>query len=246
MQKMEPAEIRRRVEEVLSWVDLRELADRSIGSLSGGEMQRVALARTLAPEPALIMLDEPVGALDRALRARLVADLSVLIRRVGVTALYVTHDQDEAFNIADRVAIIHQGRIRQVSTPDALWKQPRTEFVARFLGFENFCDAWVDETGSANLPWGTTPTLLPAGRHRIVVRPDGVGLDTDGNLKGQIKSTRFIAGRTRLEVACQEGFLTFETDQTTPGPAAEVRLSINPAAIISLEEPHSRGSDDLP
>ncbi|MDE0643763.1 MAG: ABC transporter ATP-binding protein [bacterium] len=246
MQKMEAADIRRRVEKVLSWVDLSGLADRSIGSLSGGEMQRVALARSLAPEPALIMLDEPVGALDRALRTRLVADLSVLIRRVGVTVLYVTHDQDEAFNIADRVAILHQGRIRQVSTPDRLWKQPRTEFVARFLGFENFGDAEVDENGIATLPWGKTPTLLTAGRHRIVIRPDGVRLDPDGNLNGQIKSTRFVAGRNRLEVACQGTFLTFETDQTTPGPAADVRLSIDPAAIVSLEESYPRERDDLP
>ena len=143
MQGRDRPAIRDRVDEVLAWVDLHGYGDRGIESLSGGEQQRVALARALAPEPELLMLDEPVGALDRALRARLVPELSQLLRRIGITALYVTHDQDEAFAIADRVAILHRGRIRQVDTPEELWRRPATEFVARFLGFENFADVEV-------------------------------------------------------------------------------------------------------
>ncbi len=129
-----PDEVRRRTEEALAWVDLSGFADRPVEGLSGGEQQRVALARTLAPEPRLVMLDEPLGALDRNLRERLVVDTRRLLRERGATALYVTHDHGEAEAVADWVAIMHAGRIVQTGTLDAIRRHPTDEWVATFVG----------------------------------------------------------------------------------------------------------------
>ena len=236
MQGRDRRAIRERVEEVLSWVDLGDYGDRGVDSLSGGEQQRVALARSLAPEPALLMLDEPVGALDRALRARLVPELSELLRRIGITALYVTHDQDEAFAIADRVAILHRGRIRQVDTPEELWSRPATEFVARFLGFENFAEVAV-ESGSATSQWGAIPTHLPDGRHRVVIRPDGAALSPTGSLAGTVDATTFVAGQTRVEVDCSGHPLVVQTAGTGPPRGTPVLVEIDPERVVALSEP---------
>ena len=236
MQGRDRHSTRERVAEVLSWVDLHGYGDRGIESLSGGEQQRVALARALAPEPQLLMLDEPVGALDRALRARLVPELSQLLRRIGIAALYVTHDQDEAFAIADRVAILHRGRIRQVDTPEELWRRPATEFVARFLGFDNFADVDV-KAGSATTPWGAIPTHLPDGRHRVVVRPDGAALTPTGSLAGTVEATTFVAGQTRVEVNCSGHPLVVQTAGTGPLRGTRVLVEIDPERVVSLPEP---------
>lgn len=128
-----PAEISDRVEEVLTWVGMEGFADRGVDRLSGGEQQRVALARTLAPRPRLIMLDEPLGALDRTLRERLLTEMTELLERAGTTTLYVTHDHDEASAIADRVAVMRSGRIIQVAPMDELRRAPADDWVADFL-----------------------------------------------------------------------------------------------------------------
>ncbi len=243
MQGRDRHSTRERVAEVLSWVDLHGYGDRGIESLSGGEQQRVALARALAPEPELLMLDEPVGALDRALRARLVPELSQLLRRIGITALYVTHDQDEAFAIADRVAILHRGKIRQVDTPEQLWRRPATEFVARFLGFDNFADVEV-RAGFATTPWGAVPTHLPDGRHRVVIRPDGAALSPTGNLAGTVEATTFVAGQTRVEVNCSGHPLVVHTSGTGPLRGTRVLVEIDPERVVLL--PESPCSADAP
>jgi ABC-type Fe3+/spermidine/putrescine transport system ATPase subunit len=130
-------EKQQRVDEVLELVGLSAFKKRAVTELSGGEQQRVALARSLAPRPQVLMLDEPLGSLDAALRERLVVELRQILQQSGTTALYVTHDQQEAFAIADRIAVMNAGRIEQIAPPEALYKQPKTEFVARFLGFQN-------------------------------------------------------------------------------------------------------------
>jgi thiamine transport system ATP-binding protein len=143
MQRLPRAEIDARTGEALALVGLSGFEGRRIRELSGGEQQRVALARALAAEPRLLMLDEPLGALDRALRERLVAELRALFVRLGLTTLFVTHDHDEAFALADRLVLMHAGRIEQVGTPAAVWQQPANEFVARFLGW-NVTGAFTD------------------------------------------------------------------------------------------------------
>jgi ABC-type Fe3+/spermidine/putrescine transport system ATPase subunit len=131
------AQITQRVQEVLALVNLEGYDKRSIFALSGGERQRVALARSLAPHPQLLMLDEPLGSLDRSLREALMVELRTILKAVGVTALYVTHDQQEAFAVADRLVVMHQGQIEQIGTPPTIYHSPASTFVARFLGFYN-------------------------------------------------------------------------------------------------------------
>jgi thiamine transport system ATP-binding protein len=135
MQRLPRAEVEARTASALALVCLAGFERRRIRELSGGEQQRVALARALAAEPRLLMLAEPLGALDRALRERLVAELRALFVRLGLTTLFVTHDHDEAFALADRLVVLHAGRIEQVGPPADVWQRPANEFVARFLGW---------------------------------------------------------------------------------------------------------------
>ncbi|HWJ84106.1 MAG TPA: ABC transporter ATP-binding protein, partial [Cellulomonas sp.] len=130
-----------RVAELLELVGLAGYERRPVATLSGGERQRVALARALAPAPRLLLLDEPLSALDRSLRERLAVDLRAVLVATGTTAVFVTHDQDEAFAVADRVAVLADGRLLQVDTPPDLWRRPASHEVARFLGYEAFVPA---------------------------------------------------------------------------------------------------------
>ena len=134
MQGVPTPERTARVRQALEWVDMTEFADRSVEGLSGGEQQRVALARTLAPGPRLVMLDEPLGALDRRLRERLVVEIDELLRRQGSAALYVTHDHEEAAAVGDRIILMRGGRIVQIGTLEELEDHPADDWVAEFLG----------------------------------------------------------------------------------------------------------------
>ena len=134
MQGRSPAEIARRTQEVLALVDLEGFDGRSVTTLSGGEQQRVALARALAPEPRLLMLDEPLGALDRTLRERLTTELEHLLHGIGMTSIYVTHDHAEARAIGDQLVVMRAGKIEQMGTPDQVVAHPANEFVAAFVG----------------------------------------------------------------------------------------------------------------
>ena len=174
--------IEARARELLALVQIPELAARYPGQLSGGQRQRVALARALAIEPALLLLDEPFGALDPLVRKDIRSWLRSLQKQLGVTAIFVTHDQSEALEMADRVAILCGGRLEQVDTPEALYANPASRFVHQFLGESlSFAGSvangvWrPDEAGVLPLP-----TTLAAGRATAVIRPHEVGLATDG------------------------------------------------------------------
>ncbi|MEU9995113.1 ABC transporter ATP-binding protein [Streptomyces sp. NPDC050848] len=166
-----------RVRELLELVGLPGAERRAVASLSGGEQQRVALARALAPRPRLLMLDEPLGQLDRRLRERLVVELRALFRRLGTTVLAVTHDQGEAFALADRVVVMRDGRIAQSGRPLEVWQRPASAFVARFLGFDNVVPGTVSGA-AAETAWGKVPVPdgSPQGAREILVRPGGVRL----------------------------------------------------------------------
>ena len=174
-----PSSIEQRVQKMLTLVELEGFGSREIDHLSGGEQQRVALARALAPGPELLLLDEPLGALDRALRERLMIDLRTILKRVGVTAVYVTHDQTEALAIGDQVAVMNNGRIEQIAPPQDIFARPKSPFVARFLGFHNIVDGVVLETGQLKTAVGTF-TLKDPTHHKadkmltVLVKPDGV------------------------------------------------------------------------
>lgn len=179
------AVIQNRVAAMLDLVNLEGYATRSIFELSGGERQRVALARSLAPQPALLMLDEPLGSLDRGLREELLEELRDILQAAGVTAIYVTHDQDEALALSDRIVIMRAGLIEQVGTPQEIYTQPASDFAARFLGFENLLPAQVAAgggAGAANLvttPIGPFPVrdLPPTpGAYTLLIRPEAARL----------------------------------------------------------------------
>ena len=160
-----PAEARRaRADEMLELVGLGGFGPRSVATLSGGEAQRVALARALAPEPRLLMLDEPLGSLDRRRRDELAAELRRVLSEVGVTVLHVTHDHDEAFAVADRVAVMLDGRMARIGAPAEVWRDPRRSDVARFLGHANVVEVGPDGT----VPWGR----LDADPGMAVIRSD--------------------------------------------------------------------------
>lgn len=187
------AEQGRRVEELLELVGLPGAGKRAVAALSGGEQQRVALARALAPRPRLLMLDEPLGQLDRTLRERLVVELRGVFGRLGTTVLAVTHDQGEAFALADRVVVMRDGRIAQSGTPREVWQRPASEFVARFLGFDNVVPATVTG-GTAETSWGRIPVPAgaPQGVCRLLVRPAAVRLGPpDTGLRCVVESLTF-------------------------------------------------------
>ncbi|WP_324788898.1 ABC transporter ATP-binding protein [Streptomyces sp. H51] len=203
-----------RVKELLDMVGLPGAAGRAVASLSGGEQQRVALARALAPRPSLLMLDEPLGQLDRSLRERLVVELREVFGALGMTVLAVTHDQGEAFALADRVVVMRDGRIAQSGTPLEVWQRPADAFVARFLGFENVVEATVSGH-AADTPWGKVPVAEDAspGTRTLLVRPAGVRLvPADEGLRCTVAARTFKGTHValhlqprdapRLEAAC--------------------------------------------
>ena len=236
-------EIRERVAEVLELVGLPGFEGRSVARLSGGEQQRVALARALAPRPRILMLDEPMGSLDRALRERLPDELAAIFRRLGLTVLYVTHDQDEALRVADRIVLLAGGRIEADGSPEALWSAPPTVFAAAFLGFRTIAHGEIGD-GAIRGPWGPIP--LPAaaapaassGPVPFLLRPDAVRLDAAGPIAGTVSARRFrgdhvllvvaVAGAPDLEVELRGGPL--------PAPGDPVRLAIDPAGVVLLRD----------
>ncbi|MFJ9538800.1 ABC transporter ATP-binding protein [Streptomyces sp. NPDC101225] len=195
-----------RVGELLDLVGLPGAARRAVASLSGGEQQRVALARALAPRPRLLMLDEPLGQLDRSLRERLVVELRELFGRLGTTVLAVTHDQGEAFALADRVVVMRDGRIAQSGTPLEVWQRPADAFVARFLGFDNVVEGAVAGQ-AADTPWGKLPVPedTPQGPRTLLVRPAGVRLvAADQGLRCTVAARTFKGTHVALRLQPQE------------------------------------------
>jgi len=226
-----------RVEELLALVGLAGAGARAVTTLSGGEQQRVALARALAPEPRVLMLDEPLGQLDRTLRERLVVELRQLFTRLGTTVLAVTHDQGEAFALSDRVVVMDAGRIAQVGTAQAVWSQPASAFVARFLGFENVVAAVV-RGDVADTPWGPirVPAGTPQGQCDLLVRPNGVLVKDRGTLGATIAARTFRGDHVALLLTPERG-PQLEAScrlQDAPEPGAAVRLVFDAAEVVPL------------
>src|SRR3954469_19428753 len=161
--KVEPAETDRRVKELLGIVRLEHLAKRKPGQLSGGQQQRVALARALVNYPSALLLDEPLGALDLKLRQAMQIELKRIQREVGITFIYVTHDQEEALTMSDRIAVMNDGRVEQIGTPQEIYHSPTSVFVANFIGVANLIPAVVRDPG------GVDATVMVAGRHAVPV-----------------------------------------------------------------------------
>ena len=202
-----------RVDELLALVGLEGFGARSVEGLSGGEAQRVALARALAPEPELLLLDEPLASLDRARRVELNAELSRLLRELEQTAIYVTHDQDEAFAVADQVGVMHQARLLRVGAPADVWRDPQSEIVARFVGHE----AIIERDGQ-----------------RFAVRPDALSISAEpADVSGDVVSCAFQGDRFELGVRVEGS--TWRLFHAEPIElSAAVYLSIDPSRLAPL------------
>ncbi len=210
------AERRRRAGEMLEMVRLSGLGERRPSELSGGQRQRVALARALVNRPAVLLLDEPLGALDLKLREAMQEELKALQRQVGITFIYVTHDQGEALSMSDRVAVFNQGRIEQIGTPAEIYDRPRTAFVAGFVGASNM----IDETLAARLVGSARPFALRPERIRMIsLAPEA---DHD-HAAGTVAAVSFLGAATRYRVALTGGgHIEVSVPYGGGGPAAKV------------------------
>jgi ABC-type Fe3+/spermidine/putrescine transport system ATPase subunit len=246
MRRQARAAIAERVAEMLTLTGLEDFADRDVNVLSGGERQRVALARSLAPQPRLLLLDEPLGALDRNLRERLLEELPAILRRVGVTAITVTHDQEEAFALSDRVVLLNAGRVVQTGRPETLYDRPHSVWVARFLGLENLFPARVRHPQQAEVAFGvlnmadnaTVPQ--PGAEGQLLIHPWGIHLETGSPnpFTAQVTRRTFHGSYFRLTLAVDGGALHLNVapGQTPPAPGATVHGWIEPAALRWLAD----------
>lgn len=232
--------IRLRVAEMLEQINLVGFERRRVTDLSGGEQQRIALARMLAPQPRLLLFDEPLGALDRLLKDDLLEDLRRLLRESGVSALYVTHDQEEAFAIADRILLLHEGRIVQEGTPHQVATQPASAWVARFLGLGNLLDGQVEE-GTPQQGWlvrtPAGPFWVQCGHdHRagetlhLLVRRERVRTDSQGSIRGRVEDVVFQ--QSRFKVRLTNGLVFYLSE--APQIGEEIRLTLLADAVQCL------------
>lgn len=200
-----------RVSEVLEMVDLAGYERRPVTALSGGQQQRVALARALAPRPRVLLLDEPLSNLDPSLRERTRRELRELVRRIGITTLLVTHEQEEAFDLADRIAVLHLGRLEQVGTPQALYASPATPFVAGFVGRTSRLEGRVVGQApgglmveASGIRWTATGDATLTGEVTLLVRPEGAEL-SDTGAGGTVVRRRFGGAIEYVTVALDDG-----------------------------------------
>ena len=243
MQGLSRETVAARVAEVLELVGLAGFERRDVNQLSGGERQRVALARSLAPQPCLLMLDEPLGALDRALRERLMDELPGILRRAGATAITVTHDQEEAFAVADRVVLMQAGRVVQVGTPEGVYRRPVSAWAAHFLGLANLLDARVLGLGQAETAIGTLQVSDRQSeigvKAQLLVRPEAARVGEVGPnlLVGVVVERSFRGEYYRLGVRHAEGVelaFNFPADADLPEIGESITLSLAPGALMLL------------
>jgi ABC-type Fe3+/spermidine/putrescine transport system ATPase subunit len=230
-------EQQRRLQDVLRLVGLAGFERRDVSQLSGGERQRVALARSLAPNPRLLMLDEPLGSLDATLRERLVTELRAIIRDSRLTSIYVTHDHQEAFAIADRVAIMNAGRIEQVDTPEGVYLHPQSTFVARFLGLNNIVPIIGHDGTRLRTPLGE---FTVSGRpDAILLHPHGIEIVSDGKadaIRGIVEQRAFQGENYRLVIMCNDDIrLSLVVDDQAPMIGERVSLRISPEMVLPLK-----------
>lgn len=224
----------RRIDELLGLVGLPGYGSRPVATLSGGERQRVALARSLAPQPRLLLLDEPLSALDRSLRERLADDLRGALTATGTTALFVTHDQDEASTVADTVAVMSRGRLLQVDTPERLWRRPASREVAEFLGYRTFLPVEGDRL-----------VAVAPGGWRVLDGAAEAGPARHGSTSGAIGATvvghRTRRGRhevvARLDTGTGTSEVTAPLRSGAPAPEPGTRIVLVPAEASTTRIP---------
>ena len=246
--RVDGKEVRNRVEEMLSLVGLEGAGRRRPRQLSGGQQQRVALARALVNGPRVLLLDEPLGALDLKLRKQMQLELKRIQHEMGLTFVHVTHDQEEAMTMADAIAVMNRGRIEQLGPPTELYERPRTAFVAGFLGVSNLLHGRVEARGRVRLDPGDEITVPPealedrAGRVAVGIRPEKIRIgapEGDENvLSGTIAESAYVGVATQYVVETAAGRVTVYVQNSTPVPAGSyVMLSWRPDATFVVDSP---------
>jgi putative spermidine/putrescine transport system ATP-binding protein len=251
---------RKRVEELLELVGLSHAGKRYPHQLSGGMQQRIALARSLAIEPKVLLLDEPLSALDAKVRVQLREEIRRIQLELGITTIYVTHDQEEALSISDRVAVLYQGRIEQVGTPSEMYGSPATPFVAEFIGTMNRLEATIVDPETAAVEFGGAQLQVDAARGHprgervlVLVRPETIELErsgdgaaaADGSLAAEIVSHTFLGSVTRMKLVVAGGELTADVPTARAleipiGTKVTARFPSGSARLLSLAgEPES-------
>ena len=244
---MPATERARRVAEMLALIGLPDLGNRYPFQLSGGQQQRVALARALAPKPQVLLLDEPLSALDAKVRVSLRTEIRAIQRELGITTIFVTHDQEEAMSISDRIVVMHEGIADQVGAPFEIYNRPATRFVANFVGQLNLLDAKVTDPAAGVVQIGQTPIklgrALKSGAVALATRPEALRLGriegADVVLPATLTSVEFLGSVIRLtaDMGGQQVTLdTFNRRDTPPPPVgATVELSLRSGDVIVLE-----------
>ncbi|MBI2780451.1 MAG: ABC transporter ATP-binding protein [Chloroflexi bacterium] len=255
--KVADADVRKRVTEMLELVELPGYERRKPAQISGGQAQRVALARALVNRPAVLLLDEPLGALDLKLRKQMQVELKRIQQEVGITFVYVTHDQEEAMTMSDRIAVMHKGRYEQLGDPEALYERPKTRFVAGFLGVSNLLS--VDSDGTSGdfaafkLGDGTAcrvPSALVAGRKGKIalgVRPEKIRLtepgkdipDSFNRLTGTIAHASYLGVSTQYIVALPDGHRVTVFEQNVARATKAELWATGEAVVLSWQPDHS-------
>ena len=239
IQRVSAAAARERVDELLAMMRLEAHADKPIAQLSGGQRQRVALARALAPRPRVLLLDEPLTALDARLRDALRGEMNALLRELGVTTVYVTHDQAEAMELGERIVVMSAGRIEQIGTPREIYYRPESRAVAQFVGPLNriaghWSDGMLRTQGGA--VWASAPQA--AGVNELYFRPEDATLadPSSAALRGVIEQSTFLGERTRLTIggAAPDALFVDVAGRIELARGTPVGLAIAPDALIAL------------
>lgn len=238
--------IEEKVNAVLSKVKMDKFRHRQVSDLSGGEQQRVALARSLAPEPRLLMLDEPLGALDRNLREELMVELRLILHETEIPAIYVTHDQEEAFTIGDRLVLLNNGRIIQDAPPEIVYQHPKNTWVAKFIGLSNLIDGSIlsidplvvrTNIGDFSIQTGLPENAKLGDKVMLLLRPDAISQGEHGinKIQAQIEDDVFLGNQWRVKIRIEELALSFLIENPIP-IGSEINFSIDPAQITVLQD----------
>jgi spermidine/putrescine transport system ATP-binding protein len=234
--KVEGREIARRVAEALELVHLQGFERRKPNQLSGGQQQRVALARALVNRPQVLLLDEPLGALDLKLRRRLQLELKRIQTEVGITFVYVTHDQEEALTMSDRIAVMHAGRVEQLGTPEELYERPATRFVADFIGTTNLLRGVVEADGGVRLGSGERTRIAhdglgPGAEVELSVRPEAMTLvppDAVGAIRGHVEQAAYLGTNVTYQIRSAGGLAL-----TVLAPKTGIRLPVGSEVAVA-------------
>ena len=243
MRRLPRAEIRRRTDEAIRLVHLEEHAGKLPGQLSGGQQQRVAIARAVVLEPSLVLMDEPLSNLDAKLRLEMRTEVRRLHQSLGLTTVYVTHDQEEALSMADRLVVLRDGRVQQIGTPEELHTRPANWHVADFMGYRNLLplraaaersntSTVVVEGGGMRLVGTPVGTVAPGGEVRAGVRPEDLRIvDADG-IPATVEVVEYQGREVAVEARTDEGVALHLRSDTRPAPGDKVLLGVDPARLL--------------